>query len=137
MADLVSDQAVQDAYEQVRKNPDVKYAIFGYADKNKLKLDGTGGDVAEGVARFDDNEVQYGYFKVKYQNVDGVFREKFVFVSWIGPQVKGILVKTRPSTHLSAIVQNLVKDVSVTLSAPERSALTEQNFIEEVKRVNF
>ena len=137
MADLVSDPALQDAYEKIRKDPETKYIVFGYADKNKLRLDAVGGSVEEGVSKLSDSEVQYAYFKVKYQAVDNVFREKFIFVSWIGPDVKGILVKTRPSTHLSIITQNLVKDAALTLSAPERSLLTEEHFVEEAKRVNY
>merc|ERR1712137_604212 len=47
-----------------------------------------------------------------------------------------ILVKSRPSTHLS-IVKQVVKDTSVTLKSPDRDILNEAAFIEEAKRVNF
>merc|ERR1711976_477045 len=133
---LIADPALEEPYDKVRKDPNTKYFVFGYADKNKLRVDAVGGDIAEGVSKLSDTELQYAYFKVNYQNVDGVNRERFVFVSWIGPNVKGILVKSRPSTHLN-VVKQVVKDTSVTLKSPDRDVLTEEAFIEEAKRVNF
>merc|ERR1712137_339590 len=115
---LIADPALEEAYNKVRKDEGTKYFVFGYADKNKLRVDAVGGDIAEGVSKLSDTEVQYGYFKVNYQNV------------------KGILVKSRPSTHLS-IVKQVVKDTSVTLKSPDRDILNEAAFIEEAKRVNF
>merc|ERR1712137_531551 len=39
---LIADPALEEAYNKVRKDEGTKYFVFGYADKNKLRVDAVG-----------------------------------------------------------------------------------------------
>jgi hypothetical protein len=80
------------AYEKVRSDKDDEtWALFDYQDEksNKLQLTETGtGDIAEFASKLDNGRASYGFVRVKYSNDEHSTREKFVFVIWIGPDVK-------------------------------------------------
>jgi len=134
---LIEDPALKDAYTQVRSDSSgKKYAIISYKDKNRLTISAVGsGSVSEGVQHFKDDESQYGFFKVSFTADDDTERTKFVLVTWLGPNVS-ILTKARLSVH-KPLVKQVFRDCAVEVTSSDRSELTEENFIKDIKRVNY
>lgn len=93
------------AYEKVRSDKDDEtWALFDYQDEksNKLQLTETGtGDIAEFASKLDNGRASYGFVRVKYSNDEHSTREKFVFVIWIGPDVK-VMRRAKVSRFRSA-----------------------------------
>lgn len=56
---------------------------------NTLTLTSTGtGDLADLASHLEPQRASFAYAKVKYNNDEHSFREKFVLVIWIGEEVK-------------------------------------------------
>jgi len=123
MAD-VSDPAIQAAYEDVRSdsNP-TNWVVLAYADRDRLSVQGTGSNgIAEFVGQLKDDTVQYAFVRVTTGDQESR-RAKFVFISWIGPDV-GIMRKAKVSVH-KANVKSVFKDFAVELQSSDKEDLEE------------
>lgn len=56
---------------------------------NTLTLTATGtGELSELVEKLEPQRASFAYVKIKYNNDEHSFREKFILVIWIGEEVK-------------------------------------------------
>jgi hypothetical protein len=78
------------AYDKVRSDKDpATWLLLDYDSptSNKLTLTKTGegaNSIEELAAELSDDKASFGYVRVKYQNDEQSFREKFVLVIFIG-----------------------------------------------------
>jgi len=85
----VSDPEIQKALDDVRKGTNgINWVLFGYVPKTyKLKVEATGTDGLEGVKEeLNEGKVLFAYVRYIIKNVP-----KFVYISWCGPTVTGML----------------------------------------------
>ncbi|KAI5453913.1 hypothetical protein NCC49_004908 [Naganishia albida] len=136
MAD-VKDPAIAEAYEKVRSDKDDEtWALFDYQDEksNKLQLTETGtGDIAEFASKLDNGRASYGFVRVKYSNDEHSTREKFVFVIWIGPDVK-VMRRAKVSVH-AADVKSVIRSFSMEIKASSLDELKEDTVVNQLRRL--
>ena len=76
------------AYDKVRSDKDsTTWLLLDYDSptSNKLTLTKTGeGSIEDLASELSDDKASFGYVRVKYQNDEQSFREKFVLVIFIG-----------------------------------------------------
>ena len=74
-------------------------ADLAQSDKsNALTLTSTGtGDLAELASSLQPQRASFAYVKIKYNNDEHSFREKFILVIWIGEEVK-VMRRAKVST---------------------------------------
>eukprot|EP00761_Pharyngomonas_kirbyi_P003536 gb/GECH01003540.1/.p1 GENE.gb/GECH01003540.1/~~gb/GECH01003540.1/.p1 ORF type:complete len:148 (+),score=42.30 gb/GECH01003540.1/:1-444(+) len=122
------------AWEEVRDDKsETNWMLVGYGDKKEdivLSGKGTGG-YNEFVDRLKqaDGEVLYGGFRCDAVDDESI-RPKFVFVSWIGPNVKP-LQRARVSTHKPGVTSNL-RGYHVEVSASEVDELGQDEIIKKL-----
>merc|ERR1711991_326966 len=101
-----SDEALAEAYNDVRNDKsDTDWVLCGYTDDGKsLEIRGSGsGGLDEMKEHFVEDQCMYGYLRVTSGDEESV-RQKFVLVSWCGPNVKA-LKKARMSVHKASFKQ--------------------------------
>jgi hypothetical protein len=82
-----------------------------------LTLTQTGsGDLSELVSALQPQRASFAYVKIKYNNDEHSFREKFILVIWIGEEVK---VMRRAKVRLSPLVWTTLSHASVKGYADE------------------
>ncbi|KAG8693569.1 hypothetical protein FRC09_010419 [Ceratobasidium sp. 395] len=140
MAD-VSQPEISAAYQDVRDNKsETNWLVIKYeserSDKLKLVATGTGGltELREGEAssHLGDGEVAYAYVRVAYANDKESKREKFILVTWIGEEVKG-LRKAKVSVH-SADVKKVLNSYSIDVSAHKADDLKEEPIVIRLRK---
>lgn len=106
-AGLIFDDEVKVALADVRNDAtETNWALFGYSDKNKICLVGTGtGGVDEMSQHLDPKQVMYGVARI-VEIIDASTTVKFAMISWLGEQVNP-MSKARVSTHKGSIEQAL------------------------------
>jgi len=130
----VSDPAIKEAYENVRKGT-ITWLLLGYAEGNNIAVEATGtGDIDELVSHLKDNACQYGYAKVVF-TADESTRTKFVFISWIGASASP-LKKGKVSVH-KANIKELIKDFTVEVQGEDKEDLSHEKILEKVKKANY
>jgi hypothetical protein len=76
-----------------------------------LTLTQTGtGDLSELVSALQPQRASFAYVKIKYNNDEHSFREKFILVIWIGEEVK---VMRRAKVRLSPLVWAILSHASM------------------------
>jgi len=128
----VQDPAIAQAYENVRsdKSPETWLIIDYTSEKSSdFALTATGtGDLAEFTeALVKPGNASFGYVRVKYANDEHSFREKFVLVQYIGPEVK-VMRRARVSVH-TADVKHVLKAYSIEISASSAEDLKEDGVV--------
>ncbi|KYQ91019.1 hypothetical protein DLAC_07918 [Tieghemostelium lacteum] len=104
--------------------------LVGYVDKDTIKLQSVGtGGINELVSHLDDNQMQYAILRV-VDLVDGIPTDRYVFIVWVGEQVKGI-DKARLGTNKTAITK-LMGHYNVEITASLKSELSEQEITNKV-----
>ncbi|KAI9638564.1 uncharacterized protein MKK02DRAFT_22449 [Dioszegia hungarica] len=135
MAD-VKDPKIAEAYEKVRDHKDeTTWLILDYeSDKsNTLTLTSTGtGDLADLASNFQPSRASYAYAKVKYNNDEHSFREKFILVIWIGDEVK-VMRRAKVSVHLGD-VKNVLRAYSIDVQASSANDLKEDDIVQRLRR---
>jgi hypothetical protein len=129
--------------------------MFDYEDEksNKLKLTEMGkGDLAEFASKLDNGRATYGIIRVKYSNDEQSTREKFVFVIWIGPDVKVMRrarVSNVPDIYLranlsfltlqvsvhAADVKSVIRSFSMEVKASSKDDLKEDEVVNQLRRL--
>ncbi|WWD01600.1 hypothetical protein V866_008545 [Kwoniella sp. B9012] len=135
MAD-VKDPKIAEAYEKIRSNNDeTTWLLLDYeSDKsNTLTLTKTGtGNIEELAKELQPQRASFAYAKVRYENDEHSFREKFVLVIWIGEEVK-IMRRAKVSVHL-ADVKSVLKAYSIEVSASTPSDLKQDDVVTRLRR---
>ncbi|WWC69622.1 uncharacterized protein I206_103565 [Kwoniella pini CBS 10737] len=135
MAD-VKDPKIAEAYEKVRSNnDDITWLLLDYeSDKsNALTLTSTGkGNIEELAKELQPQRASFAYAKIRYENDEHSFREKFVLVIWIGEEVK-IMRRAKVSVHL-ADVKNILRAYSIEVSASTASDLKQDDIVTRLRR---
>ncbi|WVQ70281.1 uncharacterized protein L199_008507 [Kwoniella botswanensis] len=135
MAD-VKDPKIAEAYEKIRSNNDeTTWLLLDYeSDKsNTLTLTKTGtGNIEELAKEFQPQRASFAYVKVRYENDEHSFREKFVLVIWIGEEVK-IMRRAKVSVHL-ADVKSVLRAYSIEVSASTPSDLKQDDVVTRLRR---
>ncbi|KAK6902739.1 hypothetical protein I203_107998 [Kwoniella mangroviensis CBS 8507] len=135
MAD-VKDPKIAEAYEKIRSNNDeTTWLLLDYeSDKsNTLTLTKTGtGNIEELAKEFQPQRASFAYAKVRYENDEHSFREKFVLVIWIGEEVK-IMRRAKVSVHL-ADVKSVLRAYSIEVSASTPSDLKQDDVVTRLRR---
>ncbi|OCF72050.1 hypothetical protein I204_07314 [Kwoniella mangroviensis CBS 8886] len=124
------------AYEKIRSNNDeTTWLLLDYeSDKsNTLTLTKTGtGNIEELAKEFQPQRASFAYAKVRYENDEHSFREKFVLVIWIGEEVK-IMRRAKVSVHL-ADVKSVLRAYSIEVSASTPSDLKQDDVVTRLRR---
>ncbi|BGP02681.1 hypothetical protein RTBOTA2_002449 [Rhodotorula toruloides] len=135
MAD-VSDSAIKDAYEAVRSDKDeTDWLLLDYAaDKSdRLVLTETGkGGLDELKTKFQPGNASFAYVRVKYSNDVESFREKFVLITWIGPEVR-VMRKAKLSVH-AADVKRVLSAYSIDVPASSVEDLAEAPIVKRLRQ---
>jgi hypothetical protein len=116
---------------EVRKDSSAtNWVVCGYDSSNQIVLQAQGTDGAAGLqAAFDAKQIQYGYLRTN-DVVDGHATTKFVFVVWLGSQVKTV-AKARVTTHRGA-VKDFFGQAHVTIDASTEEEASEAAIMEKV-----
>ncbi|ADV20622.1 hypothetical protein I315_06851 [Cryptococcus gattii Ru294] len=135
MAD-VSDPKIAEAYEQIRSNGgEETWMLLDYESEksNKLVLTATGkGDLSELSAQLKPENASFAYAKVRYENDEHSFREKFILVIWIGENVK-VMRRARVSVH-AADVKKVLRAYSIEVSASTPTDLEQDDIVTRLRR---
>ncbi|BGP24564.1 hypothetical protein JCM10295v2_003482 [Rhodotorula toruloides] len=135
MAD-VSDSAIKDAYEAVRSDKDeTNWLLLDYADarSDKLVLTETGkGGLDELKTKFQPANASVAYVRVKYSNDVESIREKFVLITWIGPEVR-VMRKAKLSVH-AADVKRVLSAYSIDVPASSVDDLAEAPIVKRLRQ---
>ncbi|EJU02394.1 actin depolymerizing protein [Dacryopinax primogenitus] len=135
MAD-VSDSAIAEAYADVRDDKsETNWMLVAYegdkGDKLVLGASGNGG-LKELAEAFDDGQAQFAYCRVNYSNDPHSTREKFVFVTWIGPGTR-VMRKAKVSVHAGDVKQ-VLRQYSIEVAARERGDLEEGPIVVRLRK---
>jgi len=135
MAD-VSDPAIAEAYTDVRSDKSAtNWMLVSYeGDKgDKLVLTSTGeGGLKELAEAFDDAQAQFAYTRVNYSSDPQSVRNKFVFITWIGPSTR-VMRKAKVSVH-AADVKQVLRQYAVEVAARERGDLEEEPIVVRLRK---
>ncbi|KAF9530246.1 ADF-like domain-containing protein [Crepidotus variabilis] len=134
MADC-TDPAINDAYQEVRKNSNINWLLLDYEDErsDKLLLTATGnGGLSELKERLDEGKASYAYVKVTYANDKESTREKFILVIWIGSSCK-VMRKAKISVH-SADVKSVLRVYSIEVAARDKDDLREDPIVSRLRK---
>ncbi|KAK4053212.1 hypothetical protein OIO90_003986 [Microbotryomycetes sp. JL221] len=127
---------IKEAYEQVRDNKsDVTWLLLDYeTDKSDtLNLTGKGnGGLDELKQHLSDDRASFGYAKITYANDKESQREKFIFITWIGSNVK-VMRKAKLSVH-KADVQNVLRIFSIEVPANSLNDLDEGPIVTRLRK---
>lgn len=119
----ISDPKIVEAYEDVRNdNSESNWLMLGYGSSKKaLQLYGNGeGGLQEFVEKLVDNEVVYGYVRMKYGDSA---RSKFVFITYVPESLSG-MSKAKANMHKPS-VDSFLKYHHVVVNATTTSDLQE------------
>ncbi|KAH8080860.1 hypothetical protein HD553DRAFT_361129 [Filobasidium floriforme] len=137
MADA-KNTAIQEAYDKVRSDKDpATWLLLDYDSptSNKLTLTKTGegaNSIEELAAKLSDDKASFGYVRVKYQNDEQSFREKFVLVIFIGSNVK-VMRRARVSVY-AADVKNVLRTYSIEVNASSKDDLKESDVVSQLRK---
>ncbi|BGP55441.1 hypothetical protein JCM8202v2_003044 [Rhodotorula sphaerocarpa] len=150
MAD-VSSSEIREAYEKVRSDKDdTTYLVLDYdgdkSDKLVLTETGTGVRLAtlvvhlkdrfEGLdelkSKFKNDHASFAYIRVKYSNDAESVREKFVLITWIGPEVR-VMRKAKLSVHATD-VKKVLAAYSIDVAASSPDDLAEEPIVKRLRQ---
>ncbi|POY74797.1 hypothetical protein BMF94_2070 [Rhodotorula taiwanensis] len=158
MAD-VSNPEIKEAYEKVRNDKDdTAWLLLDYAsDKSdvlSLTETGTGaslpippprsallsltnsGECTQGLdelkTKFQDGRASFAYIRVKYSNDAESVREKFVLITWIGPDVR-VMRKAKLSVHATD-VKKVLAAYSIDVAASSQEDLAEEPIVKRLRQ---
>ncbi|XP_073242831.1 uncharacterized protein [Porites lutea] len=132
------DDAVYGAIADVRSDDtSTNWCVGSYADNNPKKpidLIGKGADELQGiVAQLKNDIVAYALLRVQ-DVVDGITTVKFVFITWVGENVKP-MTKGKISTHKSTI-EKAFHPAHVTIYANALGELSEDIVMSKVQNAS-
>ncbi|KAI0035481.1 actin depolymerizing protein, partial [Vararia minispora EC-137] len=124
------------AYQDVRSDKsDTNWLLLDYesdrSDKLILTKTGSGG-LAELQEAVDPSKASFAYARVSYSNDKESVREKFIFVTWIGPQCK-IMRKAKISVH-AADVKRVLSVYSIEVPAQNKDDLTQDPIVIRLRK---
>ncbi|ORY49288.1 hypothetical protein BCR35DRAFT_310807 [Leucosporidium creatinivorum] len=135
MAD-VSDIAIREAYDDVRSDKSTtNWLVLDYdGDKSdKLKLTGSGsGGLDELKKELSDDRASFAYARVTYANDKESTRDKFVFITYSGANVK-VMRKAKLSVHKSD-VQSIIRAFSIEVPANSLDDLAEDPIVVRLRK---
>ncbi|BFZ20309.1 hypothetical protein BsWGS_23348 [Bradybaena similaris] len=128
---------VFEAVSKVRSDDDpATWMVAGYMDANPdgpiQCVDCGEGDLNDLTRCLEDLTPMYGLFRVTHTDVDDITTVKFVYIVWIGTDVKP-LTKAKISTH-KGMAEALFGPVHVTVYASEISDITENDIMDKIKQ---
>lgn len=129
------DDAVTQAIAEVRSDEtQIDWCVGSYAENNAKKpivLTGKGTDGLKGMVDLLKNDVvAYAFLRVQ-DEVDGISTVKFVFIQWVGENVKP-MTKGKISTHKST-VEKAFHPAHVTIYATVLGELSEDLILSKVQ----
>ncbi|XP_068735168.1 uncharacterized protein [Montipora capricornis] len=132
------DVAVRDAIAEVRSDDtETDWCVGSYGEKNPKKpivLIGKGTDGLKGVLSLLENDiVVYALLRVQDQ-VDGITTVKFVFITWVGENVKP-MTRGKISTHKSTI-EKTFHPAHVQIYATTAGELSEDVIMSKVQNAS-
>lgn len=119
------DESIKNAIAQLRKDgTGVNWVLTGYEGQSKLVLIGSGsGGLSELKSHVNADSVNYGLIRTE-NIVDDHVTTKFVFIIWIGENVKSIR-RAKIATHKGAITE-FVGQFHVDITAQTPDELTDE-----------
>jgi len=115
----LSDPAIAPAFSKLKDMKSTEnYLVLGFVGKtNKLEVNGTGsGGLTEMVSLLAEDRVHFVLFRVIAADVQENVtsnREKYLYISWIGPKV-GVMLRAKVGMQ-SKVVQNSFVGVSLAV----------------------
>jgi len=114
----------QDVVKSLRTANPTNWVVVGYNAGNEIEVVGSGsGGLEELRGHLHEDKIQYALLRVQ-DSVDGHATTKFVFIVWLGDQVKTI-TKARVTTHRGD-VKDWFGQSHVTIDAANLAELTEE-----------
>ncbi|CAG8467831.1 4564_t:CDS:2 [Ambispora leptoticha] len=135
MAD-VSDPIIRETYDEVRDDrSDVSWMILQYendrSDKLILYAKGPGG-LSQLAEHLSEDQAAFAYCRVNVSNDELSVRTKFIFITWIGSEVK-IMRKAKLSVHVSD-VKKILQAYAIEITAHEKSDFNEPEILNKLRR---
>jgi len=135
MAD-VSDPKIDEAYQDVRSDKsETNWLLLDYESErsDKLALTATGlGGLEELREHLDDTKASFAYARIQYANDKESKREKFILITWIGPNCK-VMRKAKISVH-AADVKAVLRAFSMEIPAREKNDLEEEPIVVKLRK---
>ncbi|XP_041455207.1 coactosin-like protein [Lytechinus variegatus] len=117
---FVDGEAVKEGYEKVRRDDKKETWMLLKYEEKQIVLCGTGIGYDEFLEQLGDDDRAYGYIRVETGD-EMSKRAKFVFVTWIGPNV-GALNRAKVSTDKGS-VKRIISDFAIEVLADEKAEL--------------
>jgi len=124
-------QSVREAYNDVRNDlSDSNWAVFQF-EGNLICSKAVGIDFADFCGLFSDDERAFGFIRI--QSGDEMSkRTKFLFVTWLGPNV-GTMKRARLSSD-KALIKEIIMNFAVELQVESLDELNYEFFRQAVHR---
>jgi len=120
--------------EDVRNDSsEINWVVCGYEGGSNLVVIASGsGGLDELKQTLADDQVQYGYLRCFIGDKESK-RAKFVFISWVGEQVRS-LERAKVSVR-TANVKQIVQVFDVEVRAEKQEELSEEDILSKIRRV--
>jgi len=123
---FVDEAEAQSVVEQLRTSADsINWVAFDFVSNDQVKIASKGSNGLEGLQQhFKDDSTNYGVLNVEL-SVEGALVNKFIFIVWVGPEVKPA-VRARTTQHKLPIYKfvNTVLQLGGEFQATSREELT-------------
>lgn len=124
-------QSVQEAYKEVRNDfTETTWAVFHF-EANQICCKAVGTDFEDFRALFVDDERAFGFIRVSSGDEISK-RTKFLFVTWLGPNV-GTMKRARLSSD-KALIKEIIVNFAVELQIESPDELNLDFFRESVSK---
>ncbi|KAJ1526808.1 hypothetical protein ONE63_008378 [Megalurothrips usitatus] len=131
MSTSVDEDSVRAAYEAVRSDSsDTEWAVFTFQGQ-KIVCAGTGVGFDEFRAHFTDGDRAFGFIRIQMGD-EMSKRQKFVFLTWVGPQVS--VIRRAKMSIDKATVKEIVKNFAVELQVETQAEITVEYLREQLAR---
>ncbi|XP_034242894.1 myristoylated alanine-rich C-kinase substrate [Thrips palmi] len=128
----IDESSVRAAYEDVRSDTtDTEWAVFKFQDQ-KIVCSATGEGFDSFRGHFADNERVFGFIRIQMGD-EMSKRQKFVFLTWVGPRVS--VIRRAKMSIDKAMVKNIVKNFAVELQVESQSEINVEYLRDQLARV--
>ncbi|KAK3930370.1 Coactosin-like protein [Frankliniella fusca] len=131
MSTSVDEKSVREAYEDVRSDTTpTDWAVFKF-EAQKIVCAATGEGFDSFRSHFTDDERAFGFIRIQMGD-EMSKRQKFVFLTWVGPQVS--VIRRAKMTIDKGLVKDIIKNFAVELQVESQSEINVDYIREQLAR---
>ncbi|XP_026275913.1 uncharacterized protein LOC113204810 [Frankliniella occidentalis] len=131
MSTSVDEKSVREAYEDVRSDTTpTDWAVFKF-EAQKIVCAATGEGFESFRGHFADDERAFGFIRIQMGD-EMSKRQKFVFLTWVGPQVS--VIRRAKMTIDKGLVKDIIKNFAVELQVETQSEINVEYIREQLAR---